>query len=270
MTSLIRLAFKIYRGMILDTMTMADGVRRGGAAWSPAEARGCDAGGGRRDEPVRRSSRGAGLRRRLAAVAGLIAVLWPLTASAADGPRIVVALGTSLTARGGWQAELARRLGDAAGHPVEVKTVAKSGGTSEWALDHLAEVVALRPDVVLIELHANDGAIDEWISPARSGANMDAILRSLRRDLPTSRFVVMAMNPMHGLRGAIRPFMSWYVDAHRDAAARNGAAFLDIGPMWNQLSDEDIRRAIPDGAHPSPEAAARIVAPTIATFLEGG
>lgn len=188
------------------------------------------------------------------------------TGATADELRVVT-FGTSLTARGGWQEALRHQLAERLERPVVVSTVALSGATSDWAVGAPPRVVAERPDVVLVEFHANDGALNRLVTPAHSRANMDTIVATLRRECPDALVVVMAMNPMHGLRGAVRPFMSRYVDAHRAVAADHGVLFLDHGPAWARLSTAERDAAIPDGAHPLPEAAISVIVPGIVDLL---
>lgn len=181
----------------------------------------------------------------------------------------IVTFGTSLTARGGWQPALAQALGACLGRSAVVGTVAQSGATSDWALGQMDRVAALKPEVVLVEFYANDAAIHRFISQSHSARNMAAILDGLHRRLPRARVIVMAMNPMAGMRGMIRPFIDGYIQAHRAAAAERGFEFIDLRPDWMALPEAARHAAIPDGAHPVPEAAARIIAPRAAEVIAG-
>lgn len=182
----------------------------------------------------------------------------------------IVALGTSLTARGGWQPALEEALARCLSRPVEIATVAKSGATSDWAAANVGAVVAAHPDVVLVEFYANDAALNRFTSVARSRANMEGVLDTLRSSLPRARIVLMGMNPMHGLRGTIRPFIESYAEAHRTLALSKALSFVDFRPIWRRRGDAWLSQAIPDGTHPTPAAAAEIMVPTLVAELSGG
>lgn len=111
----------------------------------------------------------------------------------ADGaqPLKIVAFGTSLTARGGWQPALETRLAACLQRPVKVEIVAKSGETSLWALTQVDRVVAAQPDIILIELYANDATLHRFVSLAQSRKNIGDILDQLQQRLPQARIIVM-------------------------------------------------------------------------------
>ncbi|AIC28575.1 SGNH family esterase protein [Rhizobium etli bv. mimosae str. IE4771] len=184
-------------------------------------------------------------------------------------PVKIVAFGTSLTARGGWQAGLEAKLAACLQRPVRVDSVAKSGETSAWALSQLDRVVAEEPDIILIELYANDATLHRLVSLAQSRKNIGDILDQLHRRLPRARIILMAMNPFSGLRGLIRPFVGSYIAAHQAEAERRGLEFVDHRPGWERLSADDRAAAIPDGAHPRPEAATRIIVPALLGHIAG-
>ncbi|MGO7888528.1 SGNH/GDSL hydrolase family protein, partial [Rhizobium ruizarguesonis] len=85
---------------------------------------------------------------------------------------------------------------------------------SKPVLTQIDRVVAEQPDIILIELYANDATLHRFASLAQSRKNIGDILDQLRQRLPQERIVVMAMNPCSGLRGLIRPFVDSYISAH--------------------------------------------------------
>lgn len=197
----------------------------------------------------------------------LIWILSMTTSTMAAEPLKIVTFGTSLTARGGWQEPLAAALRQCLKRPVDVQVVAKSGETSAWAVSQIGAVVSARPDIVLIEFYANDAAVNRFMTVGTSRANMEIVLSSLKRDLPDSRLVMTVMNPFSGMRGMIRPFASSYIAAHLELAERFGLEIVDYTADWNRLDPEALARAIPDGTHPQPEAAASIIVPRLARHL---
>jgi acyl-CoA thioesterase-1 len=179
----------------------------------------------------------------------------------------IVTLGTSLTARGGWQEPLRRSLGTCLNRDVAVINLAKSGMTSEWGLTQIDKVVAERPDIVLVEFAVNDADVTEFMSLSRSSANMTEIVSRLRGSETRPAVYVMAMNPVSGLRGMIRPFLGQYEETHAAVARKLGACFIDHRAAWARLSDEEIAKAIADGAHPDPVAASRVIVPGLVRAL---
>ncbi|MGO4834605.1 SGNH/GDSL hydrolase family protein [Rhizobiaceae sp. 2RAB30] len=181
----------------------------------------------------------------------------------------LVTFGTSLTARGGWQEPLRAKLEKCLSEPVEISVIARSGSTTDWALAEVANVVAARPDIVLIEFYANDAALNRFMTVGRSRANIEMILDKLREGLPNSRIIMMIMSPISGVRGLIRPFLSSYIEAHRAAAEERGIEVVDHTSGWSKLSPSELDAAIPDGSHPLPEVATRIIVPTLTREICG-
>jgi acyl-CoA thioesterase I len=179
----------------------------------------------------------------------------------------IVTLGTSLSARGGWQEPLRRSLGACLNRDVAVVNLAKSGMTSEWGLTQIDKVVAEHPDIVLVEFAVNDADVTEFMSLSRSSANMTEIVSRLRQSGTRPAVYVMAMNPVSGLRGMIRPFLDKYVEMHAAVARKLGAGFIDHRPAWARLSEEEIAKAIADGAHPDPVTASRVIVPGLVRAL---
>ncbi|MGO8041184.1 SGNH/GDSL hydrolase family protein, partial [Rhizobium leguminosarum] len=68
--------------------------------------------------------------------------------------------------------------------PRAVKDVPKSGETSLWALAQVDRVIATQPDIILIEIYANDATLHRFVSLAQSRKNIDDILDQLRQRLP--------------------------------------------------------------------------------------
>ncbi len=182
-------------------------------------------------------------------------------------PVRVVALGTSHTARGGWQRPLADALARCLARPVDVVNRGKSGAGSQWGRTQVAAIAATGPDIVLIEFAANDAALHAGVSLTRSRQNIAEIVNGLRARLPAVRIILMAMNPVSGLRGALRPSLDAYEDAYRDLAAELNIAFVDHRPAWRARSAGDLRRAIPDGVHADPMVATGVIVPALAATI---
>jgi len=117
---------------------------------------------------------------RLAAVFVFLASLLsaPQLAAASGGP-IILAFGDSLTAGYGlpqadsFPAQLSRALA-AAGHPATVINAGVSGDTSAGGANRIDWALADDPDLVILELGANDGL--RGFEPSQTRKNLDVIL----------------------------------------------------------------------------------------------
>lgn len=191
----------------------------------------------------------------------------PVGLGAEAAPLRVALLGTSLTSRGGWDEALAARLSECLGRPVEALNFGGAGENSRWGLAQVGRVRDARPDVVAVEFSANDASLLRGLWLDESVANVEAILTRLSEGEGAPKVALLAMNPMRGMRGWIRPWLDDYYDAYRPLAARTGAAFLDLRPHWRALGGKTLRRAIPDGLHPTPQVSAKVIAPPLAEVI---
>lgn len=175
----------------------------------------------------------------------------------------IVALGTSLTAQAAWPSALELALNGRLAGAASVTRIARAGATSAWGRQQVEAIIALRPDVVLIELHANDAALHRRISVARSHATLCALAEALRQALPGARLIGMTMNPVRGPRRWVRPWLGRYLRGHRQALGQQGGEWLDFSPGWGELPRTQLRAAIPDGLHPVPAAANAVMIPAL-------
>lgn len=184
-------------------------------------------------------------------------------------PTRIVTLGTSLTARGEWQAALAERLTECLARPVQIVNHGRNGANSQWGVGEIGAVSAEQPDIVLIEFSANDASLQNGVTRASARDNITTIVNGLRAQRPNVRIILMAMNPMNGLRGAVRPSLDDYYDLYRDLAKSLHVEFVDHRPAWRRLSESELEEAIPDGVHPTEEKASAIMAPVLADAICG-
>lgn len=117
---------------------------------------------------------------RLAAVFLFLASLLAAPhAALASGETVILAFGDSLTAGYGlpqgdsFPSQLSRALADA-GHPAKVINAGVSGDTSAGGANRIDWALADNPDLVILELGANDGL--RGFEPAQTRKNLDAIL----------------------------------------------------------------------------------------------
>jgi acyl-CoA thioesterase-1 len=185
-------------------------------------------------------------------------------------PLTIVALGTSLTEGSDWPQRLGARLSACWERPVRVESVARSGMTSTWGLQQVERVASLRPDFVLVEFAMNDANWRRFVSRERSRANVVAIGRGLRERIPRSKVFLVTTNVVHGLRGMMRPNVGAYYEQYRAIAVSEGIGLIDLAPIWAALPREALRRALPDGVHPTPDAFERVALSAVVAALSGG
>ena len=185
-------------------------------------------------------------------IAGLPASLYG-TASAANDETVIVALGDSLTAGFGviatdsFPVRLEAALRDA-GANARVVNAGVSGDTSAGGLARIDWVLVDSPDLVIVELGANDGL--RGLDPADMEANLDAILTRLADKGVPAVLVGMLAPPNMG-RGYADAFKAVFPRLAKRHEVVFYPFFLDgvaAQPALNQ----------PDGIHPNP-AGVRII-----------
>lgn len=185
----------------------------------------------------------------------------PGAALSAEGPVRIVALGTSLTAGGDWTAPLSAALSACAARPVEIVPVAMPGRGSDWGVEEMDEVIALQPDLVLIEFSINDADLAEGRSLASALADHETILDALHEAVP----VLVTMSPAFGPRGWLRPRLAAHEAQYRELAEARRIGLIDLAPVWHHAlaAAPDRRALMPDGLHPTSDAVAAIAFPVL-------
>lgn len=179
----------------------------------------------------------------------------------------IVAFGNSLTARSDWPSALQNAMSTCLAGPISVEVIADVGVTSTWAVNNVNRVIAAAPQVILMQFSENDAAINNIMSVDSSRTNIARVLGALRQGVPAARIVYMAMNPPHGFRGWMRPFLASYIEAHRQEAERRNVTFVDFRPHWNTLTNAEIALHIPDGLHPTTSKVSEIMVPVLLAHL---
>lgn len=196
----------------------------------------------------------------ICAVAGAIG--WSSPVAAQGAPLRIVTVGTSLTAVGGWQAPLEQALAACTGRPVTVVNLGVGSTHSGHGLTRVAAVLEARPEIVLYEFAMNDAYVAFNIPLETARANT---LSFLDQVAPHARVLLMTMNPTHGEVAGVRPHLARYYDLYRQIAGERGLRLIDHAAAWGARSD--LATAIPDGVHPTPEAASAVMVPAIARAL---
>ncbi|MDE0051173.1 MAG: arylesterase [Rhodospirillales bacterium] len=173
--------------------------------------------------------------------------------SAAGEPRIVV-LGDSLTAGFGLPREDAFPAGleaalRAEGHAWQVIDAGVSGDTSAGGLARLDWVLADSPEIVIVELGANDGL--RGLPTDQMEANLDAILVGIGESSATTLLAGMRAPANFGAdyAAAFRAVYERLAARHRVALYPFFLEGVALKPALNQ----------PDGIHPNAAGVAEIV-----------
>jgi acyl-CoA thioesterase I len=170
------------------------------------------------------------------------------------GETKILALGDSLTAgyglpkRHGFTEQLQTAL-RAEGRDILVINAGVSGDTSAGGRARLGWALADRPDVVMLELGANDGL--RGIEPKVTKENLDAILGELQRKGIPVLFAGMRAPPNLGLE-----YGTEYSAVFKDLAARYDVVFYPFF-LDGVAGDPALNQG--DGIHPNPKGVAIMV-----------
>lgn len=175
------------------------------------------------------------------------AVLWAAP-SRADGRFTVLVIGDSLSAaygmatEDGWVALLGERL---AGRDIEVVNRSVSGDTTAGGAGRLGSALTgIRPDVVIIELGANDGL--RGISPQATEDNLARMIAMSREAGAHVLLLGMRMPPNYGPE---------YTEAFAAVFPRLAERFdIALVPFFLEPVAEDWDMMQADGTHPNAAA----------------
>ena len=183
-----------------------------------------------------------------------LAALWLVAPVTAQGERVIVAFGDSLTAGYGvapeesYPALLGARL-RAEGLPYRVVNAGVSGDTSAGGLRRVDWALKLKPEIALVELGANDALRGQDLETTR--ANLDAIVARFEAGGARVLLLGMRLPPNYGGRYAAA-FEKVYTDVARDRKVPLMPFFLDGVGAVGRLNQ-------PDGIHPTAEGYRLIV-----------
>lgn len=184
----------------------------------------------------------------------LVAILWLTTAQAQDTPVKIAVLGDSLAAGYGVKpgeaipARLEAAL-KAQGRNVVVLNHGVSGDTTAGGLDRVDWMLADKPDIVLVELGANDAL--RGIDAATAERNLDSIVSRLK-----------AANVTVWLAGMLAPrnlgpeYAASFDGIYRRLAEKHGV------PLYPFILDgvaQDAALNQADGIHPNPKGVEVVV-----------
>jgi acyl-CoA thioesterase-1 len=177
-------------------------------------------------------------------------------------PLIVVALGTSFTARGVWS-PVSSALEAHHRRPVRIVNAGRGGANSRYGVEMTPQLAELRPDFVLVEFAGNDADIRAVLSLTRSGRNIRTILDGFLATVPDARIFLVVTHEFTGPRGWLRPFLNAYNERHKFVALCAGVNVIDLRRVWRSVPTTTRDHILPDGVHLTADGFARVVAPAI-------
>jgi len=199
------------------------------------------------------------------AIAALVAASTPQIPS--SRALRVVAVGTSLTARGGWTEELRYSLDRRLDRRVSMVVLASPGANSRNLKRMVPHIIKARPDIVLVEYAVNDAKLITGLPMEESINNLKAMVQKVREIFPRSQMVIMAMNPVSRLQRFYRYRLNSYYDAHLKLARDLKLQTLDHRIAWAKIPPSMRAQAIPDGLHPKGSIASRVIVPPLADLI---
>ncbi|WP_207762429.1 arylesterase [Niveispirillum lacus] len=177
-----------------------------------------------------------------------------VTPATSGGPIKIIVLGDSLSAgyklprEAAFTSQLEVAL-KAKGYDVTVPNTGVSGETTSGGLSRLDWVLGDKPDMMIVELGANDGL--RGIDPARTRENLDKILSKLKE-----KKVPVLLAGMMAPRNLGSEYAKVFDAIYPDLAKKHGVPlypfFLEGVAMDPKLNQED-------GMHPTAEGVAVIV-----------
>ena len=178
------------------------------------------------------------------------------------GRPVLVCFGDSITAGYGlqhgqaWPEALQRKL-DQNGYRYAVDNEGTSGATSKDAVANLRTVLALHPDVVVVEFGGNDGL--RGIPPDETRRNLDAVLTALENAHIRILLAGITLPPNYG-----PDYIQAFEGMFHDLAARHHTAFVPM--IYKDLVHvPDSIQA--DGIHPTARGS-EIIADTLFPALK--
>src|SRR5947208_5432032 len=213
-------------------------------------------------------SRRAAMSRRTAALGGVLLVAGVLgPAMAADRTPEILAFGDSITAGFGlppdeaFPARLEARL-RAQGIAAKVVNAGVAGDTTAGGLARLDWALADKPDVVILELGANDAL--RGIDPATVRANLEAMISRIQASGAKLLLTGMLAPPNWG-----EDYRREFDRIYPELAQAHGVALY---PFLLDGVAMDARLNQPDGLHPNERGVAVLVdhiAPLVARLIGG-
>jgi len=171
-----------------------------------------------------------------------------------DPRRLIVAFGDSLTAGAGLSADeaypavLERKIKEA-GYPYRVLNAGVSGETTAGGLRRVASIIQHRPDVVILELGANDGLRGLGLGDTKK--NLSGIIESLQKEHIRVVLAGMKIPPNYG-----KEYTAGFEKIFPELASRYR---LVLVPFFLEGVGGQASLNQADGIHPTAEGYLKVV-----------
>lgn len=186
---------------------------------------------------------------------GFPAATSPAPAPSADERPVILAFGDSLTSGEGvdpdlsYPSQLQGEL-DRGGYGYRVVNLGIRGDTTSSALARLDSALAIRPEIVILELGGNDGLRGIPIDVAER--NLSTMIEAFKE--AGSRVILAGLTlPRNYGPDYIREFETMYVDLAEAHGVERIRFFLEGLVDPDNPLDDDFRFMQPDGIHPTAE-----------------
>jgi acyl-CoA thioesterase-1 len=204
------------------------------------------------------------LRKGWAGTALFLLFLAPLPSLAADRP-LLVCYGNSITAGYGLESgqaypEALQRDLDHTGYHYKVMNQGTSGATTKDAVAGLRSIIALHPEVVVVEFGGNDGL--RGLPPAETRHNLDTVLAGLENAHIRILLAGITLPPNYG-----PDYIRQFEQVFKEMAAKHHVAFV---PMIYKDLVHVPGTIQADGIHPTAkgsEILAKTLLPAVAPLL---
>ena len=174
--------------------------------------------------------------------------------AASDSRRLIVAFGDSLTAGAGLSADEAypavlERKVKAAGYPYRVLNAGVSGETTAGGLRRVPSILQNRPEIVILELGANDGL--RGLSLGETKKNLARIIESLQKEHVRVVLAGIKIPPNYG-----RDYTEGFEKIFPELAARHRLVLI---PFFLEGVGGQVGLNQTDGIHPTAEGYQKVV-----------
>jgi acyl-CoA thioesterase-1 len=185
----------------------------------------------------------------------------PAAAVPKDNRKVLVAFGDSLTAGfgappGKSYPDFLKQEIDRKGYPWRVVNQGTSGDTSTDGLARLPEALDLHPQIVILELGANDGL--RGIPIDRMRDNLEQIITAFQKAGATVVLAGMTLPPNYG-----REYISGFEDTYRGLAKKYRLTIIPF-LLAGVAGHADLMQG--DGLHPTAEGNRRVAANVMRTI----
>jgi acyl-CoA thioesterase-1 len=185
----------------------------------------------------------------------------PAAAAPKDNRKVLVAFGDSLTAGfgappGKSYPDFLQQEIDRKGYPWRVVNQGTSGDTSTDGLARLPEALDLHPQIVILELGANDGL--RGIPIDRMRDNIEQMIKAFQKAGATVVLAGMTLPPNYG-----RDYISGFEATYRDLAKKYRLTIIPF-LLEGVGGHTDLMQG--DGLHPTAEGNRRVAANVMRTI----